>query len=82
MKPLKDRVIIFAEKPKEQTASGLYVVEEWKTLPPVGVVEAIGPDVIEVKVGDKVLFERYASVILKDDRRMCKESHVLAVLEN
>jgi hypothetical protein len=30
----------------------------------------------------RVLFERYASVILPDDQRLCKQSHILATLEN
>jgi chaperonin GroES len=80
--PTKDLVLIKADPPKEKTASGLYITEEWKSLPPTGVVLAIGPDVKDVKVGDNVLFERYASVILRDEERLCKENHILARIQN
>ena len=55
--------------------------EQWKTLPPFGTVLAIGPDVTKVKVGDRVVFERYSAVMLKGQERLCKESHILATLE-
>ncbi len=81
MKPKRDIVLIRADKPREKTDSGLFIVEEWKTLPQTGEVLAVGPLVRDVKVGERVLFERYASVILEKDERLCQESHVLAVLE-
>lgn len=81
MKPTKDLVLVLADKPKEKSTSGILIAEEWKSLPPTGTVLAVGPLVQEVKVGDRILFERYGSVILPDDKRVCKESHILAVLE-
>lgn len=80
MKPKRDLVLIRADKPQEKTASGLFIVEEWKSLPQTGEVVAIGPLVKDVSVGERVLFERYASVILENDERLCKEDNVLAVL--
>lgn len=81
MKPKRDLVLIRADKPEERTASGLYIVEEWKTLPQTGEVLAIGPLVKNVQVGERVLFERYASVILENDERLCQEANILAVLD-
>lgn len=81
MKPLRDIVLIQADKPKEKTASGLYIKEEWKTLPPTGTVVAIGHDVGQVSVGDRVVFERYGAIILENDQRLCKESHILAKID-
>lgn len=78
LNPSADLVLIKVDKRPDQTSSGLYIQEDWKTLPPTGVVLAIGPLVSIVAVGDKVLFERYASVILENDERLCKESHILA----
>ena len=79
MQPLSDRVLVEVAPPKDKTASGLYIQEDWKTLPPLGTVKAIGPDVTTVEVGDKVIFERYASIIMEDkNMRMCQESHILA----
>lgn len=90
MKPTADRVLIRADKPKDKTESGLLIVENWKTLPATGVVVALGPDAqmeyIDgentlnwVRKGDRVMFERYGSVILEDDLRLCIGDHVLGV---
>lgn len=76
--PLRDVVLIKTDKPKAQTATGLYIQEDWKTLPPTGTVIATGPDVQNVKPGDRVLFGRYGTVILEDDLRLCQESHIHA----
>lgn len=79
MNPKRDIILIEADKPREKTDSGLYIVEDWKTLPQTGVVIAIGPDVTDRDlVGRHVVFERYASVIVKDNLRFCNESHILA----
>lgn len=81
MKPLTNRVIIEVEPPQEQTKSGLYIKQEWKSVPPEGIVKAIGPDVKNVKPGDKVLFERYASVILENNLRVCLDTHIHAIID-
>lgn len=79
MNPKRDIVLIEADKPKEKTESGLYIVEDWKTLPPTGVIIAVGPDVKDQDlVGRHVVFERYASVVFKDNMRLCLEKHILA----
>lgn len=80
LQPLTDKVLIQADPPRETTKGGLYVTEEWKTLPPTGKVLAVGPDVTAVKPGQRVQFERYASLALEDDQRLCQERHLLAVL--
>lgn len=82
MTPTRDLVLIRADSAPEQTKSGLYIKEEWKSLPPTGEVLAVGPDVKDVTVGDRVVFDRYASVILEKDQRLCLESHILARLDN
>lgn len=77
MKPLRDLVLVKADKAKTQTESGFFLAENWKTLPLTGKVLAVGPDVTTVKKGDKIGFARYGSVILPDDERLCKEAHIL-----
>lgn len=79
LQPLRDIVHIKADEAAKTTASGIYIVEEWKSLPPTGTVLTVGPEVKTVKVGDRVQFERYASVILENDERLCKESNILGV---
>ena len=76
-----DRVLIRADKTKEKTASGIYINEDWKTLPPTGEVMAIGPDVKNRDLlGKRVVFERYSAVTLDDDLKFCNEDHILAIL--
>ena len=81
MKPTENRVLVQVDKPKNKTDSGIHIKEEWKTLPPIGVVKETGPQVTSIKIGDKVVFERYGSVILEDNMRMCQESHILAIID-
>lgn len=80
MQPTRDIVLVKAASQKEMTESGLLLYEDWKTLPLEGTVLKVGPDVKTVKEGDKVIFARYASIILENDERLCKESHILATV--
>jgi chaperonin GroES len=81
MKPLKDLVFIQLDAPDNKTASGLYMVKTWETIPPTGTVTAVGPDVVHVKTGDHVLFMQYASVDTDQaDIRVVKEEHILGII--
>jgi co-chaperonin GroES (HSP10) len=78
--PLRDIVVVRADPAPEKSKSGLIVKEEWKSLPPMGEVIAVGPWVEAVKPGDRVIFDRYASVIMEDNLRLCQESHLHATI--
>ena len=65
LKPLKDRVVAFKEQPKEKTASGLLLPSDSKEKPAYAVVEAIGPDVKEIKKGDKIIYKEYSGTTVK-----------------
>ena len=80
MKPLRDLILIKADKEHTETGSGILIVKDWVTLPLTGKVISVGTLVESVKPGDRVMFERYGSVILEDDERICKESHIIGVL--
>ena len=85
MKLFRDLVLIKPEEPKQQTASGIYIKEDWKTLPPIGEVIDIGPEVKEIKKGDRVIFERYGSIVTEIDDvkcRLCQESQVFGVIKD
>ena len=77
IQPYRDVVLIKADKPKESTNSGILLGENWKTLPLMGKVLATGPDVRQVAVGARVGFNRYASVILNDEERLCSERNII-----
>lgn len=80
MKPLRDIVLIRPDEPEQKTESGLYIKEDWKTLPPIGTVEAVGDEVKLVETGDRVMFLRYAVIDVGEGLRAAKEKHLLAVI--
>lgn len=79
--PLRDLVLVKADKPRSESESGLLISEDWKTLPLLGNVISVGPEVNFVKPGDRVVFERYASVVLENDERLCKQAHIFGVVK-
>jgi co-chaperonin GroES (HSP10) len=84
-KPLKDKVLVAENNSEVKSESGIILdnansVRESKT----GTVLAIGPDVTEVQVGDKILLDwSKASVVKIDDaqRVVLKEADIVAILE-
>ncbi|TVR33734.1 MAG: co-chaperone GroES [Spirochaetaceae bacterium] len=69
IQPLGDRVLLKTEKEEEKTKSGLYIPETAQEKTQSGVVVAIGDDkdVIKVKTGDKVMYDKYAGTSIKID---------------
>ena len=83
IKPLADRVVAVREEAKTQTASGIYLPDTAKEKPAYAVVEAVGPDVKGIKVGDKIVHEAYKATELKIDNKeylIVKEEDVLATV--
>ena len=64
IKPLSDRVLIQPNPAEEKTAAGLIIPDTAKEKPLAGKVVAVGPGTSEekkeVKVGDQVLYGKYA----------------------
>ena len=64
IKPLSDRVLIQPNPAEERTAAGLIIPDTAKEKPLAGKVVAVGPGTsevkMEVKVGDQVLYGKYA----------------------
>ena len=64
IKPLSDRVLIQPNPAEEKTAAGLIIPDTAKDNPLAGKVVAVGPGTsevkMEVKVGDQVLYGKYA----------------------
>lgn len=65
IKPLADRVVAVREQAQTKTASGLFLPDNSKEKPVVAVVEAVGPDVKSLKVGDKIVYKEYSTTELK-----------------
>ncbi len=92
VKPLEDRVLVKPSEPETKTASGLYLPETAKEKPMQGKVIASGPGkllengkraALTVKVGDTVVFGRYAGteVEIKGDKHLIiRENELLGVV--
>ena len=93
LKPLGDRLVVEPVEKEERTASGIILPETAKEKPQEGTVLAAGPGrtdddgkriPMDVKVGDMVLYAKYAGTEVKiDDKKLLilKESDVLAIVE-
>ena len=82
-KPLKDRVFVSYTEEMQKTAGGLYIPDSAKEKPQSGKVEAVGDDVKSLKVGDKILFDRYSGSKINIDNNeylIIKEEDVLGIL--
>jgi len=87
IKPLADRVLVEPMEAEEKTASGIYIPDTAKEKPQRGTVVAAGPgtnDVtMEVKVGDVVLYGKYAGTELTIDGKdylIMKQSDIVAIV--
>ena len=87
IKPLADRVLIEPMEAETKTASGLYIPDTAKEKPQQGTVLACGPgktdEPMEVKVGDTVLYGKYAGteVTVEDQKYLIvRQSDILAIL--
>ena len=94
LKPLGDRVVVEPLEQEEKTAAGIILPETAKEKPQEGKVIAVGPGKLDesgkkrfpmdVKVGDTVLFAKYAGTEVKlEDKKflILRESDLMAVVE-
>lgn len=93
IKPLGDRVVIEAVEKEETTASGIVLPDTAKEKPQEGKVLAVGSGTLdddgdriplEVKVGDRVIFSKYAGTEIKYEGKellIMRESDILAILD-
>ncbi|AFZ35348.1 10 kDa chaperonin [Stanieria cyanosphaera PCC 7437] len=90
VKPLGDRVFVKVSASEEKTSGGILLPDTAKEKPQVGEVVAVGPGKrnddggnvpLEVKVGDKVLYSKYAGTDIKlggEDYVLLSEKDILA----
>lgn len=94
LRPLADRVVIEPVEREETFAGGALILPETaKEKPQQGKIVAAGPGhldeagkrvAMEVKVGDQVLYAKYAGTEIKLDNKkllILKESDILAVVD-
>jgi len=92
LKPLADRVVVKVLEAEEKTASGIVLPDKAKEKPQEGEVKAVGTGKVldngtkldmEVKVGDKVIFSRYAGTEVKVDGEeylIMRQDDILALM--
>ncbi len=85
--PLEDRVLIKTAEMEEKTKSGLFIPQTAQEKTQVGVVTAVGSDkeAITVKVGQKIMYDKYAGTSIKVDGAdylIIKAKDILAVIED
>lgn len=92
VKPLADRVVIRAVDREEKTQSGILLPDTAKEKPQEGEIVAVGPGrfedgkrvELEVKVGDRVIYSKYAGTEVKvgdQELLILRESDILAIVE-
>ena len=83
VKPLSDRVLILPNPAEEKTAGGLIIPDTAKEKPLVAVGPGTSEVKMEVKVGDEVLYGKYAGTEINvdgTDYLIMKQSDILATL--
>jgi chaperonin GroES len=92
LRPLQDRVIIKRLDNETKTSSGIVIPDSAAEKPDQGEVVAVGPGkktedgkviAVDLKVGDKVLFGKYAGQSVKVDGEellVIREEEILAVV--
>ncbi len=92
VKPLGDRVVIKNMEMEETTKSGIVLPGSAKEKPQVAEILAVGPGgmvdgkevTMSVKVGDKVIFSKYAGTEIKIDGEeliIVRQNDILAIVE-
>lgn len=92
VKPLADRVFVKVSSSEERTAGGILLPENAQEKPQIGEIVQVGPGKrsddgsrqdMEVKVGDKVLYSKYAGTEIKmgsEDYILLAEKDILAIV--
>ncbi|ACB50693.1 chaperonin [Crocosphaera subtropica ATCC 51142] len=90
VKPLGDRIFVKVSPAEEKTAGGILLPDNAQEKPQIGEVVAVGPgkrnddgsrSELDVKVGDKVLYSKYAGTDVKlsgEDYVLLSEKDILA----
>ncbi|MDR1837249.1 MAG: co-chaperone GroES [Treponema sp.] len=86
VKPLADRVMVKLEKNEAKTAGGIIIPDTAQEKTQQGVVVEIGDDkdVIKVKAGQKVMYDKYAGTQIKidgEEHLILKMSDIIAIVE-
>lgn len=88
IKPLADRILVKNDAAETKTASGLFIPEAAQEKTQTATVVEVGPgtedEKITVKIGDRIMYDKYAGTQVKvdgDDYLILRMNDVIAVIE-
>jgi len=93
IRPLNDRILVKRLEGEEKTAGGIIIPDSAKEKPAEGEIVAVGPGklndagervVIDLAVGDRVLFSKYGGTEVKldgEDFLIMREDDILGVIQ-
>ncbi len=93
IRPLQDRILVKRIDEEEKTKGGIIIPDSAKEKPMEGKIVAVGKGKVledgkvlplDVKVGDKILFAKYAGTDIKiegEEHLIMREEEVLGVIE-
>lgn len=93
VQPLNDRVLVKRLEEEQKTAGGIIIPDNQKEKPAEGEIIAVGSGhrladgstkALEVKKGDKILFDKYAGTEVKigtDNFLIMREDNILGILQ-
>jgi chaperonin GroES len=93
VRPLQDRILVKRIDEEEKTKGGIIIPDSAKEKPMEGKVVAVGKGKIledgkviplDVKVGDRILFAKYAGTDIKiggEEHMIMREEEVLGIIE-
>ncbi|PKL74640.1 MAG: co-chaperone GroES [Candidatus Melainabacteria bacterium HGW-Melainabacteria-1] len=93
LKPLGDRVVVKVVEQEEKTSGGILLPQTAKEKPQEAEVLAVGPGkqledgkraAMEIRVGDRVVFAKYAGTEIKshgEELLVISEKDILAIVE-
>ena len=93
IRPLQDRIIVKRVEEEEKTKGGIIIPDTAKEKPMEGKVVAVGKGklmedgkvhAVDVKVGDRILFGKYAGTEVKidgEEHLIMREDDILGVIE-
>ncbi|MCD6082189.1 co-chaperone GroES [candidate division WOR-3 bacterium] len=94
IKPLGARVVVKRMEMETRTKAGIVIPDTAKEKPSVGEVLAVGPgkrnekgeyQPLDVKVGDKIIFSKYAGTEIElegEEYLILQEDEILGILES
>ncbi|MCI5605839.1 MAG: co-chaperone GroES [Treponema sp.] len=88
VKPLADRVLVKNDKAETKTSSGIIIPDAAQEKTQTATVVAVGPgtekEKITVKVGDRIMYDKYAGTLIKidgEDHLLLKMADIIATIE-